>query len=116
MELTVKTKCTQTRKMVLITDIMTKLNYPKIGRITKVEKDTMGIEKYYQVEYKKNKQFFSTVKRTTQSLCVIMKKEERECQVIDIILFLDKADLAPASKKQRVAVKFMTAESEIIDS
>ena len=36
-------------------DIMTKLNYPKIGRITKVEKDTMGVERYYQVEYKKNK-------------------------------------------------------------
>ena len=64
--------------IVLITDLMTKLNYPKIGRITKVEKDTMGVERYYLVEYKKYKRVFSSVKRTAQSLCVVMRKDEQE--------------------------------------
>ena len=64
--------------IVLITDLMTTLNYPMIGRITKGEKDTMGTERYFQVEYKKNKRVFSTVKRTAQSLCVVMKKDEQE--------------------------------------
>ena len=102
--------------IVLIVDLLTKLGYPRLGRIAKVEKDTMGTERYYHVTYKKNKRVFATVKRTAQSLCMIMKNDEQEGQVIDPILFLDDADLAPASKKQRVIVKFMAAESEITDS
>ena len=101
--------------IVLITDLMTKLGYPRLGRIAKVEKDTMGTERYYHVSYKKNKGF-ATIKRTAQSLCMIMKRDEQEDQIIDPILFLDEVDLAPASKKQKVIVKFMAAESEITNN
>ena len=101
--------------IVLITDLMMKLNYYKIGRITKVEKDIMGVERYYIVEYKKNKRVFSTVKRTAQSLCVVMRKDEQEGPVIDPILFLNEADLASASKKQKVIVKLVKKESAILD-
>ena len=101
--------------IVLIIDLLTKLSYPKLGRIAKVEKDTMGTERYYQVEYKKNKRVFATVKRTAQSFYIVMKKDEQEGQVIDPILFLDEADLAPASKKQRVIVKLAEKENAILD-
>ena len=49
--------------IVLIVDLLTKLGFTRLGRIAKVEKDTMGTERYYQVEYKKNKRIFATVKR-----------------------------------------------------
>ena len=99
--------------IVLITDLLTKLGYPRLGRIAKIEEDSMGTSRYYHVTYKKNKRVFATVKRTAQSLCMIMKRDEQEDQIIDPILFLDDVDLAPASKKQKVIVKFMAAESEI---
>ena len=75
----------------------------------------MGTERYYHVSYKKNKSF-ATIKRTAQSLCMIMKKSEQEDQIVDPILFLNEDDLEPASKKQKVIVKFMAAESEITNS
>ena len=60
--------------IVLVTDLLTKLNYPQIGRVTKVDTDHAGFERYFTVEYKKNKKSFSVVKRPAQSLCVVMKK------------------------------------------
>ena len=44
--------------IVLITDLMTKLNYPKIGRVTQIDEDGAGIERYLTVEYKRNKRSF----------------------------------------------------------
>ena len=44
---------------------------------------------------------------------MIMKRDEQEDQIMDPILFLDEVDLTPASKKQKVIVKFMAVESEI---
>ena len=55
------------------------------------------------------------MKRTAQSLCVVMKKDEQEGPVIDPILFLNEADLASASKKQRVIVKLAEKENAILD-
>ena len=68
---------------------------------------------YYTVEYKKKKKLFSTVKRTTQSLFVVMRKDEEEGPVIDPILYLNEEDLAFASKKQKVIVKLAENESAI---
>ena len=35
--------------IVLITDLMKKLNYPKIGRVTQIDEDGAGIERYFTV-------------------------------------------------------------------
>ena len=123
MERTVQTQSTQTGEMVhikpytvLITDLLTKLGYPRLGRIAKIDEDSMGTSRYYHVTYKKNKRVFATVKRTAQSLCMIMKKSEQDDQIVDSILFLNENDLEPASKKQKVIVKFMAAENEITNN
>ena len=55
---------------------MTKLNYPKIGRVTQIDEVGAGIERYFTVEYKRNKGSFSVVKSPAQSLCIVMKKDE----------------------------------------
>ena len=103
--------------IVLITDLMTKLKYPKIRRVTQIDEDGAGIERYFTVEYKKNKRSFSVVKRPAQSLCIVMKKYELDGdKIVDSVSFLDDNDLTvKKGKKKRAVVKFMTEESEIID-
>ena len=97
MERIVQTKHPETRKVfssnlnlvigdiVLIADLMTKLNYPKIGRISEVEKDSMGVERFSTVNNKKTKKVPSSVKRPAQSLCVVMKKDELEDVVNPVV-------------------------------
>ena len=91
--------------------ILTKLNYPKIGRIIKMEKDSIGIERDFTVEYNKTKKIFSSVKKTAKSMCLIMKKDENAQEhdlerhdaqnpIVDPILFMDEVDMKPANNKR----------------
>ena len=81
MECTVQTKHSETRKVVQLKpqfghwrhcpyygpDDKIRL---EIGRITEVEKDSVGVERYFRVEYKKTKRVFATVKSTsTEFVC-----------------------------------------------
>jgi hypothetical protein len=43
--------------LVLILDLKPKLGYPRNERITNVEKDTSGVQRYYTVEYNNGKNF-----------------------------------------------------------
>ena len=99
----------------MITDIMTKLNYPKIGKVTKIDEDGAGIERYFTIEYKRNKKSFSVVKRPAQSLCIVIKKmSKKEIKIAYSVSFLDDDNLTiTKEKKKRAIVKFMTEESEI---
>jgi hypothetical protein len=73
----------------LILDLKTKLGYLRNGRITNVEKENSGMQRYYTVEYK-NRTKFSVVTRPAQSLVIVKKKNEQdEDRVIDSISFLD---------------------------
>ena len=96
---------------------MTTLNYPPIGRVTRIDKDNAGIERYFTVDYKRNKRSFSVIKRPAQSLCIVMKKDEQDGdKIVDSISFLDDSDLkVTKAKKKRAVVKCLTEESEIID-
>ena len=125
-EFIAQTECTETRKLVQrkphFNDWRHCSNHRfddkvevEVVRITKIEKVSMGVGRYYTVEYKKSKRVFSTVRRTAQSLCVVMRKDEQEGPVIDPILFLNEADLASASKKHRVIVKLAEKENAILD-
>ena len=93
------------------------MNYPQIGRVTKIDEDNAGIERYFKVEYTRNKRSFSVIKRPAQSLCIVMKKDEQDGdKIVDSISFLDDSDLTVTTeKKKRAVVKFLTEESEIID-
>ena len=95
--------------VVLILDLKTQLNYPKIGRV----EDSAGIERYFTIEYKKNQKSFSVVKRPVQSLCIVMKIDEQErFKIADSVSFLDDDDLTVTKEnKKRPVVKFMTEES-----
>ena len=48
--------------LVLITDLLGKLNNPQHGRISKIEKDNAGVERYFTVEYKTGNRSQSVVK------------------------------------------------------
>ena len=88
--------------IVLITDLMTKLNYPKIGRVTQIDEDGAGIERYFAVAYKRNKKSFSVIKRPAQSLYIVMKKDEQERdKIVDSVSFLYDNDLAVTKEKKK---------------
>ena len=73
---------------------MTKLNYPKNGRVSQIDKDGAVIERYFTVEYKRSKRSFSVVKRPAQSLCIMMKKDEQDRdKIVDSVSFLNDNDL-----------------------
>ena len=102
--------------IVLITDLMTKLNYPKIGRVTQIDEDGAGVERYFKDEYKRNKKSFSVVKRPAQSLCIVMKKDEQERdKIADSVSFIDDDDLTVTKeKKKRAGVKFMKGVNNLM--
>ena len=65
------------------------------------------------MEYKINKS--SVVKRPAQSVCIGMKKDERDRDnIVDSVSFLYDNDLTVKKEKEkRAVVKFMTEESEM---
>ena len=63
--------------LVLILDLQTHLNYPRVGRISEIEMDSAGVERYFTVSYKdNNKKKEKSVKRCAQSLVLLLKKSE----------------------------------------
>ena len=75
-----------TGNLVLITDLLGKLNYPRHGVIAAVEPDSVGVERYFIIEYKAGNKTM-TVKRTAQSLVLVLKKSENEQAEISDSLF-----------------------------
>ena len=75
-----------TGDLVLITDLLGKLNDPRHGVIAAVEPDSVGVERYFIVEYKTGSKTM-TVKRTAQSLVLVLKKSENERAEISDSLF-----------------------------
>ena len=100
--------------LVLITDLLGHHNYPRHGKITAVEPDTMGITRYFHIEYKNGKKTMS-VKRTAQSLTIVLKKlEDEQAQISDTLFWFDDSkDSSDTKKTVKVAVQGAT--EEIID-
>ena len=99
--------------LVLITDLLGHLNYPRHGKITAVEPDSMGIIRYFHIEYKTGKKTLS-VKRTAQSLILVLKKlEDEQAQTMDTLFFYQNDKDFSDKKKIKVAVQ--DATNEIID-
>ena len=90
--------------LVLITDLLGHLNYPRHGKITTVESDTM---------YKNGKKTLS-VKRTAQSLTLVLKKlEDEKAQTMDSLFFYENDKDFSDTKKIKVAVQ--KATDQIVD-
>ena len=96
--------------LVLITDLLGHLNYPRHGKITAVEPDTMGITRYFHIEYKNGKKTLS-VKRTAQSLTLVLKKlEDEQAQISESLFWFEDNKDSGDIKKVKVAVQDATEE------
>ena len=63
--------------LVLIVDLPNEFKYPSFGKIVHVEKDSADeVERYFTVRYKTKQETWRTVKRTPQSLVLVMKPSE----------------------------------------
>ena len=102
--------------MVLILDLKNKIGYPVCAIIDSIEKDSSGIDRYYNMKYKtSNRNTWSSVKRTAQSLCIILTKEEQQQKsVADPLIFLSKEDFKCKPNK-RLAVTTGGVSDTIID-
>ena len=89
--------------LVLILDLLGSDQFPKLGKIVKIEEN-----RYFYVEYRKDRKF-KQVKRLAQSLCLIL-----EDQIHDPILFMKFSDLNKSVTKQ-LKVKVATDPDQIID-
>ena len=99
--------------LVLITDLLGHLNYPRHGKITAIEPDSTGINRYFHVQYKSGKKTLS-VKRTAQSLTLVLKKlEDEKAQTMDTLFFYQNYKDFSDTKKIKVAVQ--KATDQIID-
>ena len=63
--------------IVVILDTKNNFGFPSLGVITKIEPGRDGHPRYYFVTHKTKQQQERTLKRTLQSLCLILKNEER---------------------------------------
>ena len=100
--------------LVLITDLLGHHNYPRHGKITATEPDTMGTTRYFIISYKNNKKTMS-VKRTAQSLTLVLKRREDEQAQISDSLFWFKENKDSGDKKKIVKVAVQDATEEMID-
>ena len=89
--------------LVLILDLLGSDQFPKLGKIVKIEDN-----RYFYVEYRKDRKF-KQVKRLAQSLCLIL-----EDQIHDPILFMKFSDLNKSVTKQ-LKVKVASDPDQIID-
>ena len=86
------------------------LNYPRHGKITAVEPDSTGIIRYFYIEYRSGKKTLS-VKRTAQSLTLVLKKlEDEQAQTMDTLFFYQHDKDFSDIKKIKVAVQGATDE------
>jgi hypothetical protein len=100
--------------IVLILDLKNDHGYPKIGRITKIEKDSSEVQRYFSVEYKQKKKTFLTVRRPAQSLCMVMGETEEK--LVDSLSFIEEEDLPDIQKnKKATRVQFVGSSDEIKD-
>jgi hypothetical protein len=101
--------------VVLITDLKNKLNYPKHGKISRIEADNSGTERYFHIEYKIGKRTHS-VKRSAQSLVLILKKSENEkASISDSLFWCPERPLDIGEGKKRIKVQFNSASEEMLD-
>ena len=100
--------------LVLITDLLGHHNYPRHGRITALESDSMNITRYFFIEYKQGKKTMS-VRRTAQSLTLVLQKhEDEQAQLSDTLFWFDDSkDFSDTRKTVKVAVQ--DATDKIID-
>ena len=97
--------------LVLILDLQTHLNYPRVGRISEIEMDSAGVERYFTVSYKdNNKKKEKSVKRCAQSLVLLLKKSEDDKAKISDSLFWC-PDKVVNDKKKRVKVNMVPANT-----
>ena len=53
--------------------------YPTLARIVHVDQDNNGIDRYFSCQYRTERGTLKTLKRTPQSLCLVLKKQEDHC-------------------------------------
>jgi hypothetical protein len=101
--------------LVLILDLKNHLNYPRIGRISKIDTDSAGVERYFHVTYKDgNKKRDKSVKRFAQSLVLLLKKSEDDQAKISDSLFWCPDTVNISGEKKRVMVKVDNSNAEKI--
>ena len=101
--------------LVLILDLKNHLNYPRIGRISKIDTDSAGVERYFHVTYKDgNKKRDKSVKRSAQSLVLLLKKTEDDQAKISDSLFWCPDTVNISGEKKRVMVKADNSNAETI--
>ena len=101
--------------LVLILDLKNHLNYPRIGRISKMDTDSAGVERYFHVTYKDgNKKRDKSVKRSAQSLVLLLKKTEDDQAKISDSLFWCPDTVNISGEKKRVMVKADNSNAETI--
>ena len=102
--------------LVLVLDLKNNLNYPRTGRIKDVEADHSGIDRYFNVEYKIGKRVQS-VKRSAQSLVLLLKKSEDElAEISDTLFYCPDALISDSKKKVKVqTVQTNNSVDEIVD-
>ena len=99
----------------LITDLKNKLNYPKHGKISRIETDHTGTERYFHIDYNIGKRTHS-VKRTAQSLVLILKKSENEeAKISDSLFWCPEKPVDTGEKRKRIKVQINSASDEILD-
>ena len=87
------------------------MNYPRVGRISEIEMDSAGVERYFIVSYKdNNKKKEKSVKRCAQSLVLLLKKSEDDKAKISDSLFWC-PDKIVNDKKKRVKVNMVPANT-----
>ena len=102
-------------ELVLILDLKNHLNYSRIGRISKIDTDNAGIERYFHVTYKDgNKKRDKSVKRSAQSLMLLLKKSEDDQAKISDSLFWCPDTVNTSGEKKRVMVKADNSNAEEI--
>ena len=92
--------------LVLILDLKNHLNYPRVGQISKIETDNAGVERYFHVTNKDgNKKKDKSVKRSAQSLVLLLKKSEDDKAKISDSLFLCPDTVNIGGEKRKLKLK-----------
>ena len=104
--------------LVLNTDLLGKWNYPRHGKVSKIEKDNAGVERYFTVEYKIENRVQS-VKRTAQSLVLVLKQaEDAQAKICDSLYWFQpdskEEKRFPKKKAVKVSVQVKTADADLM--
>ena len=100
--------------IVLIMDLKNQIGYPVCATVDQVEQDTSGQDRYFLLKYKIRSTWHS-VKRTAQSLCIVLTKAEQEEGITtDPLIFLQDGDLK--SDKDKTVKKLKVTTGDIQNS